>query len=110
MSPSELLRRYILLHNLGIETGEFEPLLQLFKDDAVMEFENPKIGEFTGIEIIRGIFRRQPPMMAIAIGEIVESDCIAKADYIIEDEPEVRQGYLSMEIDDDKIQKLYIGL
>ena len=110
MTASELLRRYILFHNLGVETGEFEPLLQLFADDAVFEFENPKIGEFKGIVMIRGIFRRQPPSMTIAIGEINETHNNAKADYMLEEELQIRQGYISLDVKNDRIQKLLIGL
>ena len=98
MRASELLSRYIILHNLGVETGDFEPLMHLFDKEAVMAFENPRIGEFEGVDMISGIFRRQPPTMIIEIGEITETGDSAKADYMLDEQPEIRQGYISLEI------------
>jgi hypothetical protein len=110
LMPAELLRRYVILHNLGVETGDFEPLMRLFESDAILAFENPRIGEFEGIEMIRGVFRRQPPVMTIAIGEIAELENNARADYMLDEEPGHRKGYISIDSKDDKILKLFIGL
>lgn len=110
LRPSELLRRYILLHNFGVEMGEFEPLLGMFADNAVFTFENPRIGEFEGIEMIKGIFRRQPPILTITIGDISETANSARADYALEDKPGDHQGYILLEIEEDKIKRLFIGL
>lgn len=110
MKPSELLRHYIFLHNFGIEMGDFESLMAIFSDDAVFAFEDPRIGEFAGIEMIRGVFRRQPPTMTIDIGDISESGNSARADYAIADNPDARQGYITLDIADNKIKKMFIGL
>jgi hypothetical protein len=90
--------------------GDFEPLMTIFSSDALFAFENPRIGEFEGIEMIRGIFRRQPPMMTIVIGEITETADTARADYALEEKPDSRQGYILLELKDNKINKLFIGL
>jgi hypothetical protein len=110
VKPSELLKHYIFLHNFGVEMGDFEPLMALFTDNAIFAFENPRIGEFEGIEMIRGIFRRQPPTINVVIGEIAESGNSARADYALEEKPENRQGFISLDIEDNKIKKLFIGL
>lgn len=110
MKPSELLKHYIFLHNFGVEMSDFEPLMGIFADDGVFAFENPRIGEFEGIEMIRGIFRRQPPTMTIVIGEITETVDTARADYALEEEPDSRQGYILLELKDNKIKKLFVGL
>lgn len=110
MKPSELLKHYIFLHNFGVEMGDFQPLMALFADNALFAFENPRIGEFEGIEMITGIFRRQPPTMTIIIGEIAETANTARADYALEEKPGDRQGYISLDIEENKIKKLFIGL
>jgi hypothetical protein len=110
VKPSELLKHYIFLHNFGVEMGDFEPLMAILDDNAMLAFENPRIGEFEGIAMIRGIFRRQPPTMTIVIGEITETANTARADYALEEKPGDRQGYVMLDIEENKINKLFIGL
>jgi len=109
MTPSELLKQYIYLHNYGIETADFGPLMMIFGDNAVFEFEDARIGRFEGIETIRGVFRRQAPTLAIMTGETTEMKTSVRADYAAEDRPEERLGYIELEMYDDKIKKLFIG-
>ncbi len=109
MNPKELLERYIILHNYGVESGDFEPLFTLFADDIVFEFEDPRIGRFDGIADLRGVFRRQAPSLAISVGEIIEEGLSARADYADEASPGKRLGGLLIETQGEKIKRVYIS-
>ncbi len=41
--------------------GEWEPLGELFADDAVLEFEGAGLGPFAGREAIVAAYRARPP-------------------------------------------------
>ena len=109
MTEPDLLEKYVLLHNLGIETGDFGPVLDLFADDAVFEFEDPRIGVFEGIEMIAGIFRRNPPEVRIVISDIRRDSGSITADYADGDAQPVRLGKITLESDGVRIKRLYIG-
>lgn len=109
MTARELLKQYVFLHNYGIENGDFEPLMRIFDDKIVVAFEDPRIGVFEGIEDVRRIFRLQPPSIPIAIGETIESESRARADYSDESNPTVRLGSISADVRGEKIIKILIG-
>ena len=109
MNCLELLEKYILLHNYGIDTGDFGPMFELFADNAVFEFEDERIGSFAGIEMITGVFRRQAPTTKLVISNLEDNDGVASADYADEDRPTIRLGLLILEPEDDKIKRLFIA-
>lgn len=109
MSARELLKQYVILHNYGIENADFEPLMQIFDDNIVFAFEDPRIGVFEGIKAVRNVFRLQPPDMPIAVGEIIESEGRASTDYAEDANPTVRLGAISVETGSGKITKIFIG-
>jgi hypothetical protein len=109
MLPIEILNQYVVLHNYGVETADFEPLMGLFTPDAVFEFEDPRIGIFEGIDAIRRIFRLQPPEFMLGVDEIRETDNSATATYFDLEAPEKRLGVISIESNGDKITKVSIG-
>jgi len=109
MTAAELLQKYVLLHNYGVETGDFGPMLELFADDAVFEFENPRIGTFWGVKIIAGVFRRQQPDSMLVISNIEDRGEAARADYGDEANATVRQGTITIDMENGRIKKLFIG-
>ena len=64
---NELLDRHVRAFNHGVRTGEWEPFLALFADDAEVRFENAPVGPFTGIDAIRTAYLEQPPDDEIAL-------------------------------------------
>ena len=64
---SELLERHVRAFNHGVRSGEWEPMLTLFADDADLRFENVTAGPFHGLEEIRAAYRDQPPDDEIAL-------------------------------------------
>jgi hypothetical protein len=108
MTAMELLQKYVLLHNHGVETGDFSAMLELFADDAVFEFEDPRIGAFEGIKMIAGVFRRQPPDFMLAISNIKDHGDFARADYGDEAAGGVRQGSITLDMENGWIKRLFI--
>ena len=109
MTAAKLLESYQILHNYGIESGDFGPMLELFSDDAIFEFEDERICKFEGIDMIAGVFRRQSPSVKLVISNMEESAGIATADYSDENSPEKQLGSITLESINDKISRLYIA-
>jgi hypothetical protein len=109
MTAGELLMQYVFLHNYGIEAADFEPLMRIFDNNIIFEFEDPRIGVFEGIESVRRVFRLQPPSDAIVLGEILDTGDKATAEYADDSNPEQRLGIISVDISAAKITRIFIG-
>ena len=55
------MERHARAFNHGVRSGDWEPLLAGFADDAELRFENVPVGPFRGIDEIRRAYREQPP-------------------------------------------------
>jgi len=74
VSGRDLLERQVRAFNAGVRTGDWEPMLVLFAEDAELRFENVPAGPFVGIDEIRRGYREQPPDDEIALLGIQEND------------------------------------
>lgn len=81
MYKSDLLEKYVRLYNYGAANGDFEPMLELFDDDAVYEFEDPRIGKFEGKGDIARMFTLQRPDSNLTIFNVRETGTAAVADF-----------------------------
>ena len=61
MTGRELMESHVARFNVGVRTGDWEPMLQRFADDAELRFENVPAGPFDGLDEIRHAYREQPP-------------------------------------------------
>jgi hypothetical protein len=61
------MERHVRAFNNGVRTGDWEPMLASFADDAELRFENAPAGPFHGREAIRAAYREQPPDDEIAL-------------------------------------------
>jgi hypothetical protein len=64
---SPLVERHVRAFNHGVRSGDWEPMLALFADDAELRFENVPAGPFVGRGAIRAAYREQPPDDEIAL-------------------------------------------
>jgi steroid delta-isomerase len=62
------LRRHVELFNQGVRSGDFDPMLEPFTDDAELVFIGVPAGPFHGKEAIARAYREQPPDDEIEIG------------------------------------------
>ena len=108
MYSSDLLEKYVALFNYGAENGDFEPMLDLFHEDAVYEFEDPRIGAFEGKARIARMFGLQQPDSSINIFNIKETGTAAVADYGDEIAPLTRLGGIILQARNGKIKRLII--
>jgi hypothetical protein len=61
LTAVELLEAHVRAFNHGVDTGDWEPMLARFADDAELRFENVQAGPFVGLDAIRAAYRDQPP-------------------------------------------------
>ena len=61
MTGIELCEAHVRAFNEGVRTGDWEPMLSRFADDATVSFENAPAGRIDGIEAIRTAYRDSPP-------------------------------------------------
>ena len=108
MYKSDLLEKYIELYNYGADSGDFEPMLELFDDDAVYEFEDPRIGAFEGKDNIARMFSLQSPDSNLTIFNIKETGTEALADYGDDIAPLTRLGGIILQARNGKIKRLII--
>jgi hypothetical protein len=61
------MEAHVRAFNQGVRTGDWEPMLAPFADDAELRFENVPAGPFRGLDEIRRAYREQPPDDQIAL-------------------------------------------
>ena len=91
-----------------MRTGDWEPMLAGFDDDAEMEFRGVPVGPFHGRDAIAEAYRAQPPDDELRVLEQRERDARTEARYAWLAEPDVAAGELLLAAEDGLIRKLVI--
>jgi steroid delta-isomerase len=91
-----------------VRTGDWEPMLAGFDDDAEMEFRGVPVGPFHGRDAIAEAYRAQPPDDELRVLEHRELEGRAEARYAWLAEPDVAAGELLLAAEDGLIRKLVI--
>ena len=81
MTGLELLAEHVERFNTGVRSGDLGPMLELFADDAVLEFEGVPVGPFTWRDAIAAAYRDQPPDDQIEVLEASEDGAEIRARY-----------------------------
>ena len=76
-----LLDEHVTRFNTGVRTGDFEPMLAAFTDDAELVFEGVPAGPFAGRDAIAEAYRQQPPDDEVEILGAEERDGTTVARY-----------------------------
>lgn len=61
MTGRELIESHVARFNEGVRSGDWEPMLARFADDAQLSFEGAPAGPFAGLDAIRRGYAEQPP-------------------------------------------------
>jgi len=61
LTGRELMESHVARFNEGVRSGDWEPMLAHFADDAELHFENVSAGPFVGLDEIRRGYLAQPP-------------------------------------------------
>jgi steroid Delta-isomerase len=56
-----LLHDHVIRFNEGVRSGDWEPMLERFADEAELAFEGVPVGPFHGREAIAAAYDAQPP-------------------------------------------------
>ncbi|HSC72771.1 MAG TPA: EamA family transporter, partial [Gaiellaceae bacterium] len=105
---SDLLRDHVERFNAGVRSGDWEPMVAGFTDDAEMEFRGVPVGPFVGRDAIAAAYREQPPDDELRLLEQRRVDGRIEARYAWRAEPQVAAGELILTPDDGGIRKLVV--
>jgi steroid Delta-isomerase len=108
MTGSELLEEHVRRFNEAVRSGDFGPMLELFADDAELEFRGVPVGPFHGRDAIASAYRAQPPDDEIEVLEIEEDDAEIRAGYSWLRDEGRRAGDMFLTRDGDLITKLVV--
>lgn len=61
------LTRHVATFNAAVASGDFAPLVELFADDARLEFVGVPVGPFVGRPAIAEAYRTRPPTDTMTI-------------------------------------------
>ena len=67
-----LLEEHRSRFNAAVRSGDFAPLVELFADDADLEFEGVPVGPFHGREAIAAAYAAQPPDDELDVLDVAE--------------------------------------
>ena len=108
MTGLELLGEHVELFNSGVRSGDFGSMLELFSDDASLEFVGVPVGPFQGRDAIAAAYRDQSPDDEIEVLEASESGADVLARYAwLRDEGRAA-GDLRLTRDGDRIARLVV--
>ena len=101
----ELLAEHVASFNHGVRTGDWEPMLSRFGDEAEMEFVGVPVGPFRGRDAIGEAYRTQPPDDELVV---LEDRGDGTACYAWAKTPDRAAGELRLTIVDGRIVRLVV--
>jgi len=101
----ELLAEHVASFNHGVRTGDWEPMLSRFGDEAEMEFVGVPVGPFRGRDAIGEAYRTQPPDDELLV---LEDRGDGTARYAWAKTPDRAAGELRLTIVDGRIVRLVV--
>ena len=108
VASSSLLRRHVELFNQAVRTGDWQPMVDGFAEDADLVFDAP-IGTFHGRAAIAEAYRAQPPDDEVELLEVHLDEQVVEADFAWRRAPGQRAGRMRVEIDGQHIARLAIS-
>jgi steroid Delta-isomerase len=104
----ELLDEQVSRFNAGVASGDWEPMLALFEEDAELAFEGVPVGPFRGRGAIAQAYREQPPDDTIELLDARERDGVLVASYSWSRDAGARSGELRLTPSGEKIARLVV--
>jgi hypothetical protein len=108
MSQRDLIHSYVTLHNYGIDSGDFDPLLALFHIQAELRFEGVAYPPLRGWQAIAKAFQTDPPDDKLELLNVTENAIRATATFRWRSEPDRVGGTLHLESEGALIKRLVI--
>jgi 3-hydroxyisobutyrate dehydrogenase-like beta-hydroxyacid dehydrogenase len=110
VADTALLHRHVALFNEGVRSGNFEPMLSQFSDDADLVFEGVPAGPFHGRSAILDAYRQRPPDDEIDLLEVRPHATEIEADYAWRRDGGQRAGRMIVEPAARQIKRLVVTL
>ncbi|MGZ8695579.1 MAG: nuclear transport factor 2 family protein [Gaiellaceae bacterium] len=104
----QALRDHVDRFNVAVQSGDYEPMLAAYADDAELVFVGVPVGPFHGRHAIAEAYRTQPPDDEILLLDEREEDGDLVAGYAWAREPDVRAGELRLTVRDGRTQRLVV--
>lgn len=105
---SELMREHIARFNEAVEGGDWAPMLELFADDAELEFRGVSVGPFSGRDAIAAAYAEQPPDDKVCVLQEREREGRAEARYAWLAQPAVAAGEMLLTPSGGRIGRLVV--
>jgi steroid delta-isomerase len=104
----ELLESHVECFNAGVRSGDFGPMLELFTDDASLEFQGVPVGPFHGRDAIAEAYRDRPPDDQIDVLEAWQREDLVFALYAWRRDEGRAAGELWLAREGDRIARLVV--
>jgi drug/metabolite transporter (DMT)-like permease len=103
-----LLEDHVGRFNAGVRTGDWEPMVGGFAEDAEMEFRGVPVGPFVGRDAIAAAYHEQPPDDELRVLEQRQVDGRIEVRYAWLAEPDVPAGEMFLTPESGAIRKLVV--
>jgi drug/metabolite transporter (DMT)-like permease len=103
-----LLEDHVGRFNAGVRTGDWEPMVGGFAEDAEMEFRGVPVGPFVGRDAIAAAYREQPPDDELRVLERRQVDGRIEVRYAWLAEPDIAAGEMILTPENGAIRKLVV--
>jgi hypothetical protein len=105
---ADVLDDHVERFNAGVRSGDWEPMIAGFAEDAEMEFRGVPVGPFVGRDAIASAYREQPPDDELRILERRDSPGLVEARYAWLAEPDTAAGEMFLTHEGGSIRKLVV--
>ncbi len=103
-----LLQQYVERHNLGVRTGSFAKLAELFSPTLQMTFDGLPMGPFVGRTAVIAAFEERPPTDELCVGDIISQSDVAQTTYAWARDADVIEGTIELRAKEGLIDVLRI--
>jgi ketosteroid isomerase-like protein len=107
--PIAFAARHVETFNAAVRSGDFAPLVDLFAEDASLEFVGAPVGPFEGRDAIAAAYAAQPPTDTMTVLSVrVEDDATVVEPFSWSADAEERSGEMRLDVADDLISRLVV--
>ena len=104
------LAHHVETFNAAVASGDFGPLVELFADDARLEFAGVPVGPFEGRDAIANAYAAQPPTDTMTILDTqVEPDGTVVEGFSWAADKGRRSGEMRLVVADEQICRLVVA-
>jgi ketosteroid isomerase-like protein len=101
--------RHVETFNAAVSSGDYHALVELFADDASLEFAGVPVGPFEGRAAIAAAYAAQPPSDTMTVLSVrVEPDGTIVESFRWSADLAARSGEMRLEVEGDRIRRLVV--